>query len=245
MNMGWVFVSGGTRGIGAGIVRALATAGHPVAFTYAASDAAARALEDELSGTAQWCRGYRCDMADRTAVEQLARELLSTRGAPYALVNNVGITRDALLLNMDDGHWGDVLRTNLDSAYHASRAFVNSMIEAGDGCIINMSSVTGIKGNPGQVNYAATKAALIGMTRSLAVELGRFNIRVNAVAPGVIATEMTASLNEMQLKKLASGIPLRRLGSVEEIAANVAFLLSPASRYTTGQTFVIDGGLTA
>ena len=176
---------------------------------------------------------------------QLAAELQAVHGAPYAIINNVGITRDALMLHMSAQHWGEVIRNNLDSAYYATRAFTTGMIERGDGCIVNMSSVTGIKGNPGQANYAATKAALIGMTRSLAVELGRFNIRVNSVAPGIIATEMTASLTDQQVRKIASQVPLRRLGRVDEIAATVTFLLSRGSCYTTGQTFVVDGGLSA
>lgn len=241
----WVFVSGGSRGIGAGVVKALVDANYSVAFTYVASDDAARALEDALGNEDNWCRGYKCDMGNQESVDQLAAELQAVHGAPYAIINNVGITRDALMLHMSAQHWGEVIRNNLDSAYYATRAFTAGMIERGDGCIVNMSSVTGIKGNPGQANYAATKAALIGMTRSLAVELGRFNIRVNSVAPGIIATEMTASLTDQQVRKIASQVPLRRLGRVDEIAATVTFLLSRGSCYTTGQTFVVDGGLSA
>lgn len=241
----WVLVTGGTRGIGSGVVRTLAASGYGVAFTYKASDDAARDLISELHEGGSWCEGYRCDVSQGAEVEELSRALIAKHGAPYAVVNNAGITRDALLMNMGHERWKSLIATNLDSAYHVIHAFVPAMLHNGNGCIVNMSSVTAFKGNVGQVNYAASKAALIGMTRSLAVELGRFNIRVNAVAPGLIATEMADHLNEAQRKKILSHIPLRRLGSINDVASMVAFLLGSGGSYLTGQTFVIDGGLTA
>lgn len=241
----WVLVTGGTRGIGRGIVQGLARAGYDVAFTYRSSDRAADELSGGLVGAPQWCEGYRCDMARPDEVAFLAESLLAKHGAPYAIINNAGVTRDTLFMNMDHGQWGGLMSTNLDSAYLVIRAFARSMLAAGDGCIVNMSSVTAFKGNVGQVNYAASKAALIGMTRSLALEFGRFNIRVNAIAPGLIATEMTEQMDDAQRKKMIAQVPLRRMGTVDDVAAVVAFLIGPGGAYFTGQTLVIDGGLTA
>ncbi len=244
-NQKWVFVTGGTRGIGAGIVKRLANAGYSVAFSYRSSDESATALERECADGERWCKGFRCDMSSHDAVRQLSETLYADHGAPYAVINNAGITRDALIFMMGPDKWNDVIRNNLDSVYHATHAFVPKMAENKDGCLINISSVSAIKGNAGQANYAATKAAMIGMAKSLAIELGRFNLRVNTVAPGLIATEMTQEMGDAQKKKLLSHIPLRRLGSIDDVAAMVEFLLGDGGRYVTGQTFVIDGGLTA
>ena len=241
----WILVTGGTRGIGAGIVRWLNGAGYGVAFTYLSSDAAARALEAECAGKSGWCRGFRCDMSDNDAVAALCASLCAEFSPPYAIVNNAGITRDALIFMMSREKWREVISTNLDSAYTVIHAFVPKMIENNDGCIINISSVTALKGNPGQANYGATKAALIGMSKSLALELGRFNIRVNVVAPGLIETEMSDKIPEPQKKKMISNVPMGRLGSVEDVSRMVEFLLGAGGRYVTGQTFVVDGGLIA
>lgn len=241
----WVFVTGGARGIGAGLVRMLVKEGYSVAFTYLSSASTAEALAAECHTADTWCRGFQCDMTDHAAVNALAALLCAEYGSPYALINNAGITRDASLFVMDATRWHEVIRNNLDSVYHTSHALLPHLAENGDACIINISSVTGIKGNPGQSNYAATKAAMIGMTKSMAVELGRFNVRVNVIAPGIIETEMTAGLNDQQLKKLRDLVPLKKLGSTEDIARMVVFLLGQGGRYITGQTFVIDGGMTA
>lgn len=244
-NQQWVFVTGGSRGIGAGIVRRLSGAGYNVVFSYITSTETADALAAECTQQGVWCRGLRCDMGDNDQVHSLAEELCRTYGPPYGIINNAGIARDSLIFMMNQNKWSEVIRTNLDAAYYVAHAFVPKMVETDGGCIINLSSVTAIKGNTGQSNYGATKAALIGMTKSLAVELGRFNLRVNVIAPGLINTEMTDQMPESQRKKLVSLVPLGSLGRVEDVAIMVEFLLGPGGRYITGQTFVIDGGLTA
>lgn len=241
----WVFVTGGSRGIGAGIVRGLAAAGYDVIFTYLSSSEAADALAAECSRGGIRCRGLRCDMADGDQVDALAEELCHVYGAPYAVINNAGIARDSLIFMMGRDKWSDVIRNNLDAAYYVTHAFIPKMVENEGGCLINLSSVTAIKGNAGQSNYGATKAALIGLTKSLAVELGRFKVRVNAIAPGLIETEMTDKMPENQRKKLVGHVPLGCLGSVDDVSAMVVFLLGAGGRYITGQTLVIDGGLTA
>ncbi|PKM45774.1 MAG: 3-oxoacyl-ACP reductase [Gammaproteobacteria bacterium HGW-Gammaproteobacteria-1] len=244
-NQRWIFVTGGSRGIGAGIVRRLTRNGYNVAFSYLSSRETADALADECSRDGVWCRGIQCDMSDGERVHEMSDALCQDHGAPVGLVNNAGITRDSLIFMMGQDKWHEVLRSNLDSAYHTIHAFVPKMAENGDGSIINMSSVTAFKGNPGQSNYGATKAALIGMTKSLARELGRFNLRINAVAPGLIETEMAERMPEAERKRLLAHVPLKRMGSVDEVAAMIEFLLGEGGRYLTGQTFVIDGGLTA
>lgn len=238
-------MTGGSRGIGRGIVVALAGAGYDVVFTYRRSRSEAAAVEEAVAERGGTARGYCCDGAEEAAVSAFSEARLAERGAPYAIVNNAGITRDSILMRMSTEQWRDVMRTNLDSAFFTIRGFIPGMIGAGEGAIVQMASVTGIKGNVGQTNYGATKAALIGMTRCLAIEVARFNIRVNAVAPGFIATEMVGSIPEPRLKQIKDAIPLRRLGTVEEVASLTHFLLSPQGAYITGQTFVIDGGLNA
>ncbi|WP_118987494.1 3-oxoacyl-ACP reductase FabG [Photorhabdus sp. CRCIA-P01] len=244
LNTPWVFISGGSRGIGKGIVKMLAAQNYHVVFTYKSSINEAQILCQEIEQQGYRCEGYQCDVSNAKEVTTLSTELISRYGAPYAIINNAGITQDALLINMKEEEWHNVISTNLSSVYLVNHAFLPEMITAG-GCIIHMSSVTAFKANSGQVNYAATKAAMIGITRSLAVEVGRFNVRVNTVAPGLIDTEMLDHIPAPHRKKLLSNIPLGRLGSVEDIALTINFLLSLGGRYITGQTFVIDGGMTA
>ncbi|NDK99003.1 MULTISPECIES: 3-oxoacyl-ACP reductase FabG [Photorhabdus] len=241
----WVFISGGSRGIGKGIVKMLAAQNYHVVFTYKSSTNEAQTLCQEIEQQGYRCEGYQCDVSNAEEVKTLSTELISRYGSPYAIINNAGITQDALLINMKEEEWHNVISTNLSSVYLVNHAFLPEMITAGEGCIIHISSVTAFKANSGQVNYAATKAAMIGITRSLAVEVGRFNVRVNTVAPGLIDTEMLDHIPASHRKKLLSTIPLGRLGSVEDIALAINFLLSPGGRYITGQTFVIDGGMTA
>jgi len=240
----WVLVTGGTRGIGRGVAAAFAEAGYDTVFTYQSSTEAAASLEQEVAAAGGRAQGIRCDCADDAAVRELAKTLLEARGAPYAIVNNVGITRDGALMRMADDQWHDVISTNLHSAYYVTRYFVGPMVEQGDGVILQMSSVSGIKGNIGQTNYSASKAALIGMTKSLALELSRFNVRVNAVLPGFIATEMVGQIPEAQQSSIKKSIPMRRFGTVKEVASLCTYLASPDAAYITGQSFVIDGGLT-
>lgn len=243
----WVLVTGGTRGIGRGIVDGFSSDGYDVVFTYqrSADTAAAMASASNSGTTGTTISGHYCDSSDESEVRAFSKAMLDGRGAPYAIVNNVGITKDAVLISMQIDQWKDVINTNLNSAFFMIRHFVQAMVEQGDGVILQMSSVSGLKGNAGQTNYSATKAALIGMTRSLALELARFNVRVNAIAPGFIATEMLKQIPEAQQASIRKSIPLRRLGSVEEVAALTRFLASKGGAYITGQTFVIDGGLTA
>jgi 3-oxoacyl-[acyl-carrier protein] reductase len=244
-NNKWVLITGGTRGIGRGLVEEFAAHGYDVVFTYQSSEAAAEQLAASASSANAHVRGYRCDSTDEAAVTEFSHAMLAAHGAPYAIVNNAGITRDVALMRMESEQWKSVIDTNLNSAFYIVRHFVAAMVERGDGVILQMSSISGIKGNPGQTNYCATKAGLIGMTRALALELARFNIRVNAIAPGFIATEMVEQIPEAQQRDIRKGIPLRRLGTVKEVATLCAFLASDNGSYMTGQTFVIDGGMSA
>ncbi|WP_445947464.1 3-oxoacyl-ACP reductase FabG [Shewanella sp.] len=240
----WVLITGGTRGIGKGLVKAYGAAGYHVVFTYLSAQNQALELEEELQTNGYSCKGYQCDGGDEVAINELASLLITELDAPSVIINNAGIKKDGLLMSMDSKDWLDVINTNLNGTYFITRAFANAMIEAGEGSIINMSSVSGYRGSAGQTNYSATKAGLEGVTRSLALELSRFNIRVNAIAPGYINTEMLESIPDVQKKNIRKKIPLRRLGEVNDIAELALFLSSHKSSYITGQTFVIDGGLT-
>lgn len=245
VDRGWVFITGGSRGIGRGLVETFAEEGRRVVFTYLSSVEAADALVARLSDSGACVEGHRCDCSNEAAVKELAAVLIGRYGAPSVVINNAGITQDVSLMRMTGAQWHAVIDANLHSAFYVTRSLVEPMVENGDGVILQVSSVTGIKGNPGQVNYAATKAGMIGMTRTLALELARFKVRVNAVLPGFIATEMVESIPEAQQAAIRRLIPLRRMGTVREVAAMCRFLASADAAYVTGQTFVIDGGLTA
>jgi 3-oxoacyl-[acyl-carrier protein] reductase len=238
----WILVTGGSRGIGRGLVLGFVRSGFEVEFTYQSNSDAAAQTEGEAGGGA---RGHRCDSADQAAVDALAEHLIAEKGAPRAIVSNAGVTRDSLLVNMTPAQWHDVVGANLNGAHFVTRAFTASMIEAGDGVILLMSSVAGQKGVAGQSNYASSKAALSGMARALGAELGRFGIRVNAIAPGYIATDMLGAFPDAQRRSIERGIPLRRLGTVDDVVPLAEFLVSDRARYITGQTLVVDGGLTA
>jgi 3-oxoacyl-[acyl-carrier protein] reductase len=239
----WVLVTGGTRGIGKGLVTHLSSIGYDVVFTYNSSEEIASQIEADAGAQGFRVKGYRCDAASIESVEKFARIALHKYGAPYAIVNNVGVTRDNLLVNMPLDSWHDVINSNINSAFYMTKQFVAPMMERGDGVILQMSSVSALRGNRGQTNYAATKAALLSFTKSLAVEVSRFNIRVNALAPGFIATEMVEKIPPLHLNAMKKAIPLGRLGKVEDVADMAEFLLSSKASYITGQTFVIDGGI--
>ena len=240
----WILITGGSRGIGRGMVEAFARAGWTVAFTYRSEDAAARAVEDATHAVGRPAKGFRCDSTDEAQVTALASELLAERGAPHGIIANAGITRDALLMQMSTSQWHDVLRTNLDGAFYITRAFVQAMSDHGDGVVLLMSSVAGQKGIVGQTNYATTKAGLQAFARALALETARFGVRVNAIAPGYIATDMVDEMPEVQRKAIRNRVPLRRIGDVGDVANLALFLVSENATYITGQTLVVDGGLT-
>lgn len=241
----WVFISGGSRGIGAEIVSELAESGFDIVFTYKNSKENAIALCDSLISQGKQCRAFQCDVSIQEEVNQLADKCISLFGAPYAVINNAGIVKDSLFINMDQKAWLEVMNNNILSSYLINNTFLPHMINQGNGCILFISSVTAFKGNIGQVNYAASKAAMIGMTHSLAVELGRFNIRVNVIAPGLIETDMSKALPNSAYNKMLKQIPLARIGSTKEVAMSASFLLGPGGSYITGQTLIIDGGMSA
>lgn len=235
-------VTGASRGIGLGIGLALARAGARVIGTATGEHGSAH-FQAALEREALQGEGAVLDVSDRASVAEFAERLGARKLAPGILVNNAGITRDNLLMRMDEQEWAEVLETDLASVYRMSRALVRGMVKARRGRIINVSSVVASAGNGGQCNYAAAKAGMEGFTRSLARELGGRNITVNAVAPGFIDTDMTRALSEQQRGALLQNIPLGRLGSVEDVAAAVCFLASPAAAYLTGVTLHVNGGM--
>ena len=234
-------VTGATRGIGAAIARQLAQDGLVVIGT-ATSDEGADRIAAALSGFAG-CRGVRLDVNDAAAGDALVDALVKEFGGLQVLVNNAGITRDTLAMRMKDEDWDAVLDTNLKSVFRMSRAVVRPMMKQRHGRIINITSVVGASGNPGQANYAASKAGVAGMTRALARELGSRGITVNCVAPGFIETDMTAALPEAQQQALLGQIPLGHLGKPEDIAQAVSYLASLRAGYVTGQELHVNGGM--
>jgi 3-oxoacyl-[acyl-carrier protein] reductase len=236
-------ITGASRGIGKGIATLFAQQGANVAFTYASSDEKARALEAELSAFGTKIKGFKSDAADFEAAQNLVDAVVAEFGTVDVLVNNAGITRDTLLMRMSEEQWDEVIRVNLKSVFNLSKAVIKPMMKAKSGSIINMSSVVGVKGNAGQANYAASKAGIIGFTKSMAAEMGSRNIRCNAIAPGFIETEMTDALAEEVVQKWRDTIPLKRGGSTEDVANVTLFLASDMSAYVTGQTLHVCGGM--
>jgi 3-oxoacyl-[acyl-carrier protein] reductase len=234
------WVTGASRGIGAAIADALAEAGARVIGT-ATTENGARAVSDRLAGSGG--RGIVLDVTDRAGVSAAAADISDRDGPVTILVNNAGITRDNLLLRMKDEDWDQVLAANLTAVSATSRACLRGMMKARRGRIINVGSVVGLMGNPGQSNYCAAKAGLVGFSRSLAREVGSRGITVNTVAPGFIETDMTRALGDDQRQALESGIPLARLGDVRDVAAAVVFLASPAGAYITGEVLNVNGGM--
>lgn len=237
-----VLITGANRGIGKAIALRLARDGAQVAIG-ARNVTTAVAVLDEIADSGGQAIAVPMDVTDSASCEAAVASVLAQWHKIDVLVNNAGITRDALLLRMNEEQWDAVIDTNLKGVYRCSRAVLRPMLKARSGCIINISSVVGITGNAGQANYAAAKAGIIGFTKSLALELAARNIRVNAIAPGYMETEMTQELAPEQRSQLLSRIPLGKTGRPEDVAAATAFLVSDDAAYITGQTLVIDGGI--
>ncbi len=236
-------ITGASKGIGRAIATYFAQLGANVAFTYLSSVEKGQALEAELAAHGTQVKGYRSDAADYAQAEKLVDEMLADFGRLDILVNNAGITQDGLLMRMSEQQWDEVLRVNLKSVFNLTKAATKPMMRAKAGSIINMTSVVGLKGNAGQANYAASKAGIIGFTKSVALELGSRNIRCNAIAPGFIETEMTDALDQKQVDEWRKAIPLKRGGTPEDVAKATAFLASEESAYITGQVLQVDGGM--
>jgi 3-oxoacyl-[acyl-carrier protein] reductase len=237
-----VVVTGATRGIGEAIALAAAENGSDVAL-WGRNEDLLQKTKQRISELGRKAESYRVDVGKQTEVDEAMKKVLQDFSRIDFLVNNAGITKDNLLLTMKTEEWDQVLQTNLYGVFYCSKAVLRSMMKQRYGKIVNISSIAGITGNPGQTNYSASKAGMIGFTKSLAKEMGKRNICVNAIAPGMIETEMTHMLPEELKKQYLEAIPLGRFGKVEEVAALVLFLLSSASDYITGQVFAIDGGL--
>jgi acetoacetyl-CoA reductase len=236
-------VTGGSRGIGRAIVTALANAGADVAFTYQYSKDQADALAQSVSEKGVRCRAYKADVGSAEEMRETIKQAISDLGPVAILVNNAGINRDRSFLKMTTAMWDDVMRVNLDGVFHTTQLAVQDMIGTGWGRIINISSIVGQTGNFGQTNYAATKGAIISFTESLARELARKGVTVNAVAPGFIETDMVNGMPEAALTQVKAMTPMGRLGKPEEIADAVVFLASNRASYVTGQVLGVNGGM--
>ena len=238
-----VIITGASRGIGKSIAEECVQQGATVVFTYLSSKEKAEALVKELTANGGKAKGFRSDASKFDEAQKLVDDVVNEYGTVDVLVNNAGITRDTLLMRMSEEQWDEVINTNLKSAFNLTKAVQRPMLKARSGSIVNMSSVVGVKGNAGQANYAASKAGLIGLTKSVAAELGSRNIRCNAIAPGFIETEMTESLDQKVVEGWRNGIPLKRGGSPKDVANATVFLASDMSAYITGQTLHVCGGM--
>ena len=236
-------VTGASRGIGEAIAIKFAQHGANIAFTYLSSEERAKALEEKLAGFGVKAKGYKSDAGDYKASEQLANDVIKEFGTIDICVNNAGISRDNLLLRLTPEQWDEVMQANLKSVYNLTRQVIKPMMKARAGSIINLSSIVGMKGNGGQSAYAASKAGIIGFTKSIAQEIGSRNIRCNAIAPGFVETDMTHYLKDGGAEKWFEKIPLQRFGKPEEIADVALFLASDMSNYVTGQVLSVCGGM--
>ena len=236
-------ITGASRGIGQGIALTFAQNGCAVAFTYSSSTAAAEQLETELKALGVNAKGYQSNAADFEAAQQLVEDVMADFGQIDILVNNAGITKDNLLMRMGESDFDSVININLKSVFNMTKAVQRTFLKQRHGSLIHMSSVVGVKGNAGQANYAASKAGIIGFSKSIALELGSRNIRSNVIAPGFIETEMTDKLAEDVVQSWRDGIPLKRGGQPEDVANACVFLASDLSNYITGQVLHVDGGM--
>ena len=236
-------ITGASRGIGRGIALVFANQGANIAFTYSSSVDAAKKLETELNSIGIKAKGYQSNAASFTDTQKLSEKVLEEFSSIDILVNNAGITKDNLLMRMGEEDFDNIIEVNLKSVFNMTKAVQRTMLKQRKGSIINMSSVVGIKGNAGQTNYAASKAGIIGFSKSVALELGSRNIRSNVIAPGFIETEMTSKLDEEKVAEWRSGIPLKRGGTPEDIANACVYLARYLSAYITGQTLNVDGGM--
>lgn len=236
-------VTGGTRGIGKGIVKVLAENGCNVVFTYFSSEEVAKAIEVELTTDSVKVFGFKADASSFSAAEDSVKFAIEKLGGLDILINNAGITKDNLLLRMSEKDFDLIINANLKSVFNYTKAVLKPFISQRYGKIVNISSVVGLIGNAGQANYVASKAGVIGLTKSNAKELASRNINVNAVAPGFIETDMTDKLNDQQKETILSNVPIKRLGKPEDVANAVLFLCSSDSDYITGQVLTVDGGM--
>lgn len=236
-------ITGASRGIGEAIALKFAQHGANIAFTYLSSEEKAKAQEEKLKALGVKAKAYRSDAGDYAAAEQLAAEVVKDFGGIDICVNNAGISRDNLLLRLTPEQWDEVMQANLKSVYNLTRQVIKPMMKARTGSIINLSSIVGVKGNAGQSSYAASKAGIIGFTKSIAAEIGSRNIRCNAIAPGFVETDMTHYLKGDGAEKWFEKIPLHRFGKPEEIADVALFLASDMSGYVTGQVLSVCGGM--
>ncbi len=236
-------VTGASRGIGKEIARSFISQGATVAFTYRSSEEQALALEKELTENGGTAKGFKSDASKFEDAENLVKEVLEAFGTADVVVNNAGITDDTLLMRMSEDQWDRVIDVNLKSCFNLTKAFLRTMLKARAGSIINIRSVVGVQGNAGQANYSASKAGILGFTKSVALELGSRNIRCNAIAPGFIETEMTEKLDAEVVQGWRDTIPLKRGGSPEDVANACVFLASDMSSYVTGQTLNVCGGM--
>ncbi len=236
-------ITGASRGIGSGIAEVFAREGADVAFTYSSSEGPALELEKKLSTYGVRAKAYKSDAGSYEAAESLVAQVLEDFGGVDILVNNAGITKDNLLMRMSEADFDQVIAINLKSVFNMTKAIQRTLLKQRSGSIINMSSVVGVKGNAGQANYAASKAGMIGFTKSVALELGSRNIRCNAIAPGFIETEMTGKLDEKTVQGWRDAIPLKRGGTPEDVANACLYLASDLSAYVTGQVLQVDGGM--
>jgi len=236
-------ITGASRGIGKAIAQSFIAQGAIVAFTYRSSEEKAKELEKELTSNGGVAKGFKSDASKMDETELLIKEVLEEYNAIDIVVNNAGITNDTLLMRMSEEQWDSVINVNLKSCFNLTKSVLRTMLKARSGSIINISSVVGVQGNAGQANYAASKAGILGFTKSVALELGSRNIRCNAIAPGFIETEMTSKLDEKTVQGWRDAIPLKRGGTPEDVANACIFLASDLSSYVTGQTLNVCGGM--